>query len=56
MGLANLETALEELMCRILGDTQTEKKVAKIDDGLYCESNSCDEQQLKTRFRLLIQI
>ena len=36
MGILGSETALEELMCHILGDLVTEGKVAKIADDLYC--------------------
>ena len=40
MGMPGSETALEELMCRILGDLVTEGKVAKIADDLYCGSET----------------
>jgi len=36
------ETALEELMCRVLGDLQ-EGCVAKIADDLYCGGNTHQE-------------
>ena len=34
------ETALEELMCRVLGDLLQEGVVAKLADDLYCGGNS----------------
>jgi len=36
MGMPGSETALEELMCRILGDLVSEGYVTKIADDLYC--------------------
>ena len=43
MGMPGSETALEELMCRILGDLLEEGVVAKIADDLYCGGNSVEE-------------
>ena len=43
MGMPGSETALEELMCRILGDLLQEGVVAKIADDLYCGGNSYEE-------------
>ena len=40
MGMPGSETALEELMCRVLGDLLTEGVVAKIADDLYCGGNT----------------
>ena len=40
MGLPGSETALEELMTRVLGDFIYEGNVAKIADDLYCGANS----------------
>ncbi|XP_053378682.1 uncharacterized protein LOC128548235 [Mercenaria mercenaria] len=37
------ETALEELMCRVLGDLLQEGVVAKLADDLYCGGNSEEE-------------
>ena len=43
MGMPDLETALEELMSRVLGDLLKEGTVAKIADDLYCGGNSPSE-------------
>ena len=43
MGIPGSETALEELMCRVLGDNLQAGIVAKIADDLYCGGNSPDE-------------
>ena len=43
MGMPGSETALEELMSRVLGDLLEEGIVAKIADDLYCGGNSPDE-------------
>ncbi|KAJ8027709.1 hypothetical protein HOLleu_29738 [Holothuria leucospilota] len=43
MGMPGSETALEELMCRVLGDLLVEGQVTKITDDLYCGGNSIDE-------------
>ncbi|VDI84008.1 Hypothetical predicted protein [Mytilus galloprovincialis] len=40
MGMPGSETALEELMCRVLGDLVEEGVVAKIADDLYCGGNT----------------
>ena len=40
MGLPGSETALEELMTRVLGDLIFEGKVAKIADDLYCGASN----------------
>ncbi|CAC5378809.1 unnamed protein product [Mytilus coruscus] len=40
MGMSGSETALEELMCRVLGDLVEEGVVAKIADDLYCGRNT----------------
>ena len=40
MGMPGSETAIEELMCRGLGDLIQEGVVAKIADDLYCGANS----------------
>lgn len=42
MGMPGSETALEELMCRVLGDLVEEGFVAKISD-LYCEGNTPED-------------
>ena len=44
MGMPRSETALEELMCRVLGDLLEEGAVAKIADDLYCGGD--DEAEL----------
>jgi len=43
MGIPGSETALEGLMCRVLGDLLQAGIVAKIADDLYCGGNSPDE-------------
>ena len=43
MGMPGSETALEELMCRVLGDLLHNGCVAKIADDLYCGGNSPSE-------------
>ena len=40
MGMPGSETALEELMCRVLGDLFQEGCIAKLADDLYCGANS----------------
>ena len=43
MGMPGSETALEELMCRILGDYVQEGFVAKLADDLFCGGDTPDE-------------
>ena len=43
MGMPGSETALEELMCRVLGDLVQTGGVAKIADDLYCGGETVDE-------------
>ena len=43
MGMPDSQTALEELMCRALGDLIHEGVVAKIADDLYCGADSPKE-------------
>ena len=43
MGMPGSETALEELMCRVLGDLLQNGCVAKIADDLYCGGNTPTE-------------
>ena len=43
MGMPGSETALEELMCCVLGDLIHEGVVAKIADNLYCGADSPEE-------------
>ena len=52
MGIPGSETALEELMYRILGDLLQEGCVAKIADDLYCGGNS--HQELLTNWRKVL--
>ena len=40
IGMPGSETALEELMCRVLGDLLQDGCVAKIADDLYCGGNT----------------
>lgn len=43
MGMPGSETALEELMCRVLGDFLQDGFVTKIADDLYCGGDSPEE-------------
>jgi hypothetical protein len=43
MGMPGSETALEELMCRILGDLLLEGVVAKLADDLYCGGDTQED-------------
>ena len=43
MGMPGSETALEELMCRVLGDLLQDGVVTKLADNLYCGGNSPQE-------------
>jgi hypothetical protein len=43
MGMPGSETALEELMCRALGDLLASGSVTKIADDLFCGGNTIDE-------------
>lgn len=43
MGMPGSETALEELMCRVLGDCLHDGYVAKLADDLYCGGQTVDE-------------
>lgn len=43
MGMPGSETALEELMCRVLGDCLQDGIVAKLADDLYCGANTPEE-------------
>lgn len=43
MGMPGSETALEELMCRVLGDCLQDSIVAKLADDLYCGEDSPEE-------------
>ena len=52
MGMLGSETALEEPMCRILGDLLQEGVVAKIADHLYCGSD--DEAELLYNWKRLL--
>ncbi|XP_063961857.1 uncharacterized protein LOC135155726 [Lytechinus pictus] len=40
MGMPGSETALEELMCRVLGDLLFEGGVVKLADDLYCGADT----------------
>ena len=52
MGMPGSETALEELLCRVLGDLFEEGVVAKLADDIYCGGNTIAEFQRNVR-RLL---
>ena len=43
MGIPGSETALEELICRVLGDLLQDGQVARIANDLYCGGNSPEE-------------
>ena len=43
MGMPGSETALEELMCRILGDCLKDGVAAKLADDLYCGADTPEE-------------
>ena len=43
MGMPGSETALEEVMCRVLGPLLRDGSVAKIADDLYCDGNTPQE-------------
>ena len=43
MGMPGSETALEELMCRVLGNLLQEGVVAKLADDLHCGGDTPDE-------------
>ena len=43
MGMPGSETALEELMCRVLGELVQEGIVTKIADDLYCGGDTPEE-------------
>ena len=43
MGMPGSETALEELMYRVLGDLLMENRVAKLADDLYCGGDTLTE-------------
>ena len=45
MGMPGSETALEELLCRVLGDLLEEGVVAKLADDIYCGGNTITELQ-----------
>ena len=51
MGMPGSETALEELMFRVLGDLLQEGHVAKLADNLYCGGDT-PEELLTTRARV----
>ena len=52
MGMPGSETALEELICRVLGDLLEEGVVAKLADDIYCGGNTIAELHRNVR-RLL---
>lgn len=43
MGMPGSETALEELVCRVLGDLLQEGVVVKLPDDLYCGGDSPED-------------
>ncbi len=49
MGMPGSETALEELMCRVLGDLLERGIVAKLADDLYCGGDTIEELLLNWR-------
>ena len=55
MGMPGSETALEEIMCRVLGDLIQEGYVTKIADDLYCWGTT-PEDLLSTWTKVLAQL
>ena len=55
MGMPGSETALEEMMCRVLGDLIQEGYVTKIADDLYC-GGTTPEDLLSTWTKVLVQL
>jgi len=53
MGMPGSESALEELMTRIVGTLTQEGRVAKLADDLYCGGNSISE--VLTNWRLVLE-
>ena len=53
MGMPGSETALEELLCRVLGDLLEEGVVARLADDVYCGGNTIAE--LRRNVRRLLQ-
>ena len=53
MGMPGSETALEEMMCRVLGDLIQEGCVAKLADNLYCGGDS--PETLLTNWRRVLE-
>jgi hypothetical protein len=49
MGMPGSETALEELLCRVLGDLLEEGVIAKIADDLYCGGDTPPELLINWR-------
>ena len=43
MGMPGSETALKELMCRVLGDCLQDGIAEKLADGLYCGADTPEE-------------
>jgi len=54
MGMPGSETALEQLMCKILGSLLEEGVVAKIADDLYCGGNT--EAELLFNWRRVLSV
>ena len=54
MGMSGSETALEELMCRVLGDLLEKGTVAKLADDLYCGGDTVDE--LLQNWRMVLHV
>ena len=53
MGMPGSETALEEVMCRVLGPLLQDESVAKIADDLYCGGNT--PQELLCNWKRVLQ-
>ena len=53
MGMPGSETALEEMMCRVLGDFIEEGFVAKLADDLYCGGDT--PEALLNNWRRVLQ-
>ena len=52
MGMPGSDTALEELLCSVLGDLILQGSVVKLADDLYCGGNTSEE--LMTNWRALL--
>ena len=54
MGMSGSETALEELITRVLGDLLQERVMTKLADDLYCGGNTL--QELQYNWKRVLQV